>query len=251
MARRLSRASGARPGRGRSRPARGRDEPLPLARIALYVATMPRVEASDGRVLRGHRNRERIVEALRELVRRGVVRPSAEQVATAAGVGERSVYRHFRDMESLYAEIGRLVQSEVADLVEPGPPTEGPVPERIRGLVAWRARIFERIAPFEKSGSIARFGSPVLQRQHANLGRTLRKQLQAVFRAELPGRPEVLEAIDAFASIETWQRLRGDQRLDPKRARRTVEAALGALLEPGAPVRARRAPPVRRRPKAT
>jgi AcrR family transcriptional regulator len=200
---------------------------------------MPRVEASDGRVLRGHRNRERIVAALRELVREGVVRPSAEQVATAAGVGERSVYRHFRDMESLYGEIGRLVQSEVAELVEPAPPSEGTLTKRIRGLVAWRARLFERIAPFERSGSLARFRSPVLQRQHANLGRTMRRQLQAVFRAELAGRAAVLEAADAFTSIETWQRLRIDQRLDPKRAARTVEAALQALLSPDRPARRR------------
>jgi AcrR family transcriptional regulator len=212
---------------------------------------MPRAEASDGRVLRGHRNRARIVDALRELVRHGVVRPSAEQVATAAGVGERSVFRHFRDMESLYAEIGRLVQSEVAGLVEPGPPTEGALSERIRGLVAWRARIFERIAPFEKSGSIARFGSPVLQRQHASLGRTLRKQLQAVFGAELGGRPDVLEAVDALASIETWQRLRGDQRLEPKRAQRVVETGLEALLASRGTVRSASVRPVRRRSKAT
>jgi AcrR family transcriptional regulator len=200
---------------------------------------MPCAEASDGRVLRGHRNRERIVAALRELVREGVARPSAEQVATAAGVGERSVYRHFRDMESLYGEIGRLVQSEVAELVEPAPPSDGTLTERIRGLVAWRARLFERIAPFERSGSLARFRSPVLQRQHANLGRTMRRQLQAVFRAELAGRAAVLEAADAFTSIETWQRLRAEQRLDPKRAARTVEAALQALLSPDRPGRGR------------
>jgi AcrR family transcriptional regulator len=202
---------------------------------------MPRAQASDGRVLRGHRNRERIVEALRELVREGVVQPSAEQVAVHAGVGERSVYRHFRDMESLYGEIGRLVQSEVADLVEPGPSSEGTLPERIRGLVAWRARLFERIAPFERSGTLARFRSPVLQRQHANVGRTMRRQLAAVFRDELAhGDAAVIEAVDALASFEAWQRLRVEQRLGAKRAARTVEAALHSLLSSARPARRRK-----------
>jgi AcrR family transcriptional regulator len=203
---------------------------------------MPRsAQSSDGRVLRGRRNRERIVEALRELVREGMVQPSAQQVAERAGVGERSVYRHFLDMEKLYAEIGNLVLAEVADIIVPGPASAGSLEQRIRGLVAWRARLYERVAPFQRSGSLYRFRSSVIQRQHATLSKTMRGQLTTVFAAELAGaaRP-VLEALDAVSSYETWERLRDAQKLAPADAARAVEAALRALL-PGRPVRARRA----------
>ena len=54
---------------------------------------------ADGRVLRGARTRERIVDAVFELVSEGTVRPTAEEVASRAGVGIRTVFRHFDDME--------------------------------------------------------------------------------------------------------------------------------------------------------
>lgn len=59
--------------------------------------------AKDGRRRRSAQSRDRIVEALLDLVAGVVVTPSAEAVAARAGVGLRTVFRHFRDMESLSA----------------------------------------------------------------------------------------------------------------------------------------------------
>ena len=42
--------------------------------------------AADGRVLRGERNRQAIVDALLALYEEGVLRPSANEVAERAGV---------------------------------------------------------------------------------------------------------------------------------------------------------------------
>jgi AcrR family transcriptional regulator len=187
--------------------------------------------STDGRVLRGRRNRERILDALRELIRSGVVQPSAQQVAERAGVGERSVYRHFDDMEKLHAQMASRVLSEVAELVQPGPAVSGPLAERIHGLVEWRARLFEHIAPFRRSGSVQRFRSRVVQRQHARLNRLMRAQLGEVFAREL-GRldPVRLEALDAAASFDLWDRLRDEQKLGRAEATAAVEATLRALL---------------------
>jgi len=66
----------------------------------------------DGRALRGARNRERIVEALLELVREGELLPTAEQVSQRAGVGTRTVFRHFDDMESLNSEVQAAIKLE-------------------------------------------------------------------------------------------------------------------------------------------
>ena len=54
---------------------------------------------------RGQANKLSIVRALSDLIRGGIVAPTAEQVAARAGVGLRSVFRHFADMETLYREI--------------------------------------------------------------------------------------------------------------------------------------------------
>ena len=48
--------------------------------------------ALDGRVRRGARNRQTIVDALLDLVGSGILRPTAQQVADRAGVGIRTVF---------------------------------------------------------------------------------------------------------------------------------------------------------------
>src|SRR2546425_844353 len=90
--------------------------------------------ASDGRVRRGERSGQAIVEALVGLVGDGILEPTAQQVAARAGVGIRTVFRRFSDMESLFAEMGARVQADVLPLLagEPG----GAVAERARALVA-------------------------------------------------------------------------------------------------------------------
>ena len=72
----------------------------------------------DGRRVRGADNRKRIVDALLKLVEGGAVSPSAEQVAGEAGVGLRTVFRHFSDMDSLYREISERMTAEIKPIIE-------------------------------------------------------------------------------------------------------------------------------------
>ena len=62
-----------------------------------------RVENLDGRRARAERNRDAVVEAILELLREGVDQPSANEIAERSGVSVRSVFRHFEDLETLYA----------------------------------------------------------------------------------------------------------------------------------------------------
>ncbi len=76
------------------------------------------IESADGRVRRGAQNRDRILDALYALIGEGELQPTAEQVARRAGVGERTVFRHFEDMETLHAELSGRLRREVAPLLE-------------------------------------------------------------------------------------------------------------------------------------
>lgn len=67
----------------------------------------------DGRRKRSHSSRAKIVKALLDLVEGGTISPSAAEVAEAAGVGLRSVFRHFDDMESLYREMSDGIEAKV------------------------------------------------------------------------------------------------------------------------------------------
>ena len=45
-----------------------------------------------------------------ELVRAGAISPNAEEVAERAGVGLRTVFRRFDDMDSLYREMAKAMR---------------------------------------------------------------------------------------------------------------------------------------------
>src|SRR5438093_3343050 len=161
--------------------------------------------ASDGRVRRGERSGHAIVEALVGLVGEGVIEPTAQQVAARAGVGIRTVFRRFSDMEGLFAEMGARVQADVLPLLagEPG----GAVAERARALVARRVAFFEHIAPYKRSANLKRWRSPFLRKDHAGLVRALRDDLLR-WLPELRRIPAgVLDALDLATSFEAWDRL--------------------------------------------
>src|SRR3546814_14246098 len=71
----------------------------------------------DGRRERGRSSHRRIVEAMMELIAQGDLSPSAARVAEEAGIGLRTVFRPFDDMDALYAEITATITEEVMPTV--------------------------------------------------------------------------------------------------------------------------------------
>lgn len=187
------------------------------------------LSADDGRVRRGVRSREAIVAALMDLVGRGVLQPTVQQVAERAGVGVRSVFRHFSEMETLYRAMDARLEAEARPLLG-GAARAGTLEERVAALVRQRATFFERIAPYKRSGNLVRWRSPFLQERHVNMQRLLRADLLRCF-PELAGAPSAtVEALDLATSFEAWERLRFDRQLGAKAATAAVEAFALALL---------------------
>ena len=189
-------------------------------------------QAQDGRVQRGERNRELILDALFTLVESGELQPTAEQVAQQAGVGTRTVFRHFADMESLYVELHERVEKEVRPLLGRRLPA-GDITTRAAALIQQRSLIFERISPFMLSGQALRHGSRFLQQSHARFCRILRTDLEKSFVAELAAADEpaqLLDGLDLLASFEAWHRLRTEQGLSRTRASRVVHQSLLAIF---------------------
>lgn len=191
------------------------------------VATKARVApSSDGRVRRRERSGRAIVAAMVALIREGRVAPTAQQVARRAGVGIRTVFRRFSDMEDLFAEMSLRVLAEAPDLLREGR-FSGDIGTRARTLVERRAGFFEHIAPFKRAANLRRWRSPFLRSGHARLVEGLRADLVR----SLPDAPaDLLDILELLTSFEAWDRLRGEQHLDPERARAAVERAVLALL---------------------
>jgi len=90
--------------------------------------------ATDGRVTRGQRNREAIIDGLLACYEAGALRPSVPEVAARAGVSVRSVHNHFADVEALHAEVARRQVERYAPLIGPAATIEDFVDQRAVGV---------------------------------------------------------------------------------------------------------------------
>ena len=73
-----------------------------------------RTVKKDGRHARGERNRLAILEACLALIDEGWLAPTAQLISERAGITIRSLFRHFPDMESLFAAANNEVRSRAA-----------------------------------------------------------------------------------------------------------------------------------------
>lgn len=183
--------------------------------------------ALDGRRQRAVDNRRRIVEAMLALVKAGEVAPAAEAVAAKAGVGLRTVFRLFEDMDSLYREIHGLLYEELAPLV--ATPLPEAWPDRLFALIDRRARVTEKLMPVKNAADVHRFRSPYLTEDHQFLVHFQRKMILDLLPGDLTD-PVLIDAIDVAMSFEAWRRLRQDQGLTVEAATAVVKKMVRALL---------------------
>lgn len=192
----------------------------------------------DGRRLRSDASRERIVAAMLDLVREGAVSPSAEQVAERAGLGRRTVFRLFKDMEQLYAEMHAAMLGRVQRIV--AEPIEGADwRARLQAMLERRARLFEEILVIKTAADAHRHRSKFLQAAHTELNQMLRELMSFLLPRDIKADRLLLEALDGVLSLDLWRRLRMDQRLSPEEAtavwRRLIAALLDTPRAPAAP----------------
>jgi len=207
--------------------ARARDPARPPSSTATRTRAAEPAGKPDGRRSRGEDSRRRIVAAFIALVRDGAVTPTAEQVAEQAGVGLRTVFRHFDDMEGLFREIAAEVERQVRPIVaERWAPQ--PREARLAEIVGRRARLFERIMPFQIAADVHRHRSPFLRAGQKRFVALQREALRQALPEPLAGQADRFEAFDLVLSFNAWLRLRREQGLGRTAAQRAMRcAALG------------------------
>jgi AcrR family transcriptional regulator len=183
----------------------------------------------DGRRLRSADSRRRILEAMLALILEGKPDPGAEAVAARAGVGLRTVFRLFSDMESICAEMlvpQRLefVECFTQRFVEP----RGAA--RLRELYLRLARLYEARMPLRRAGMIRRYSSPSL----AGAMRELDTTIAAFIELQIPDSEtravERRQMLNLLMSYEAWMRLRDSQGLDAEATRALLLHAIDQQL---------------------
>jgi AcrR family transcriptional regulator len=184
------------------------------------------VTVVDGRTRRGERNREAIIDALIACYGDGILRPSVQEVADRAGVSARSVHNHFTDVEALRAEVAERQWVRCARFaVELDRAL--PVPERVAQLVDLRSALFEEVTPVRRAALLSIDRSPTIAANLAHLDRTLRRQIERAFDVDA----DALDAVDALASWDAWNRLRRAQGCSVARARRILTRTIRTCIE--------------------
>ena len=186
-------------------------------------------EETDGRLQRSVRSRQRILDALCELVQEGDLHPTGQRVAERAGVSLRTVFRHFEDIEGLNREMHERMERVLRPLAA-GERASGSLIERVRGLIRRRTNGFEQGAPFLRAAAISRWQSPYLTETHAADVRELRADLNRTLPEVRGVSAGMREAIELVTSFEAWDRLRADQKLGRDRSREVVVESVMALI---------------------
>lgn len=199
---------------------------------ARYLMPHPPADqrSADGRRRRGQDSRARMVQAMLDLVREGHVSPSAELVAVRADVGLRTVFRHFKDLDSLYREMSGVIEAELLALAETPFRSSG-WRERVLELVERRGWAYERIAPFKRASEVHRHQSPALAEDNAKFVAGAREILRRELPSALSGDRDLFEAIDLLLSFDAWRRLRHDQALSQAATTDVLKRMIAALLD--------------------
>lgn len=184
---------------------------------------------ADGRTTRGQENKKQIVQALIELIREGHFAPTAEMVSARAGVGLRTVFRHFKDMETLYREINSEVDAIVAPVL--ATPLKGDTwQEKLSHAIERRAEMFEKLAPIQAASLVHLHESEFLRSQHMRSVQLQRTLLGAFLPASVLKNKPLFEALDLLLSFESWLRLRREQKLSVNQAKKVLKKTVDQLL---------------------
>ena len=180
-------------------------------------AEIDTIESLDGRRLRSARSRAAIIEASFELMQEGVLAPTAQQIAERAGVGIRSFFRHFEDMESLASASDEHIRSTYEALWAGGDRSGG-LDERIQRAVERHSDAYEQVAHLILSTRSLLWRSEVMRGNYARNQHKLALDLDHWMPeiTELP--PVQRKAVYATASFDMWHRLRSVQGLDRESA---------------------------------
>lgn len=195
----------------------------------IKTAAEEEVPPLDGRRARSQSSHKRIVAAMMNLIEGGDLMPSAARVAEEAGVGLRTVFRHFDDMDSLYREISQIVAERILPVVT-APYPDDDWRANLRDLTRRRVKVFETMLPFRLAANIKRYQSPYLMGQYGQVVTLEREFVLRLLPRDISGDRYFVEALCAALSFQNWRAIRQDQGLSVEDASAVVAHMVDTLV---------------------
>ena len=186
---------------------------------------------NDGRRLRSERSRKAMIDAALELIEEGNFAPTAKQISECAGVGIRSFFRQFEDMDQFFAAVDEHTVGSFCESFLHEGDREGVLTERLDSIVATYAKAFEKHRSLLLATKSLRWSSRVLKENYERYQQISRanKERWLPEISQLPSAER--ELADAYLSFEMWHRLRDIQGLSCSAAQALVLNAVTRLLD--------------------
>ena len=187
------------------------------------------VQSSDGRRQRSERSQTAIIKAALSLMDEGTLVPTAQQIADRAGVGIRSFFRHFADMDSLFLAADEMLLSSYEALFEVDD-RAGTFSERVARAIDLYGNAFDQLRAIILCTQAQLWRSPKLRENYGWHQKRLRKELE-LWLPEVASLPKDRRgALHAIASFDMWHRLREYQGLSPKASADIVTSLVNDLI---------------------
>ena len=187
------------------------------------------VQSSDGRRQRSERSQTAIIKAALSLMDEGTLVPTAQQIADRAGVGIRSFFRHFADMDSLFLAADEMLLSSYEALFEVDD-RAGTLSERVARAIDLYGNAFDQLRAIILCTQAQLWRSPKLRDNYGWHQKRLRKELELWLPEVLSLPKDRREALHAIASFDMWHRLREYQGLSPKASADIVTSLVTDLI---------------------
>jgi AcrR family transcriptional regulator len=133
----------------------------------------------DGRRLRSVISQNIIVDAMMTLIQRGILEPTAQQVADEAGIGIRTVFRQVQDKENLFLKMDEKVRARLQETLKRAADPRGNLEERIEGLIELEAELFENNLQFLRATLANKWKYNTLQKNYERNQRNIKSLLYA------------------------------------------------------------------------
>ena len=148
----------------------------------VYICLMHNTQSKarlekDGRRLRSVTSQNIIVDAMMTLIQRGILEPTAQEVADEAGIGIRTVFRQIQDKENLFSKMDEKVRATLQETLKRATNPRGNLEERIEGLIDLEAELFENNLQFLRATLANKWKYNTLQKNYERNQRNIKSLL--------------------------------------------------------------------------
>ena len=187
------------------------------------------IENVDGRLQRSQRSHQLISEAMLSLIQEGILIPTAQQVADRAQLGIRTVFRRFKDMESLFETIhSKEVWRQRRYFLDFDENLK--IDKRISLLVKMHANTYQDMSSMIKATKAMMWRYKLLEKNYKQSQVDLRKHLRHYLPESLKLDEKAQQLIELSLSFESWDRLIELQGLSKKRSIEIIDYQVKKLF---------------------